>query len=236
VAAIECPSPFALQADGDCALVLPSTIVDKHGHLLDGDHDPKAKDGCDHRDTVEWKREHRNKGRKEHHMAEQQQEQSVVAQTQPTATKAEVGMPPAFDLSKVIPADGAISPMAATLGALAILSGVALKVVPSWLKSQAEMATKRLELKAKRMELEHQSKRDEKGGDCASRHAAALAALSAIEERLGSLEAKADGLAHEVESVKHSASSLSFDGDDGDIDRLEALEKKIAALAARVGA
>jgi len=231
---MSCPPPFVEQR-GDCVLVLQSDIVDKHGHKLDGDFDPKAKDGCDHRDTVEWKREHRNKGR-EKHMAEQQQEQPVIAQAQPTGTKAEVGMPPAFDLSKVIPADGSISPMAATLGALAILAGVALKVVPSWMKSQAEMATKRLELKAKRMELEHQSKRDEKGGDCASRHAACLASLSAIEDRLGTLEAKADGLAHEVEAAKHSASSLSFDGDDGDIDRLEALEKKVAALAARVGA
>ena len=234
MAAVECPPPFALQADGDCALVLSSSILDKHGHLLDGDHDPKAKDGCDHRDTPEWKAEHRKTGR-ETRMPEHKEDQAVVAQAQPTGIKAEVGVP-SFDLSKVIPADGAISPLAATLGALAIGAGVALKVVPSWLKSQAEMATKRLELKAKRMELEHQSKRDEKGGDCASRHAAALAALSAIEERLGSLEAKADGLAHEIESVKHSASSLSFDGDDGDIDRLEALEKKIAALAARVGA
>jgi hypothetical protein len=232
---MDCPPPF-VERGADCVLVLGSAIVDKHGHPLDGDSDPKAKDGCDHRDTPEWKAEHRNKGRKEHHMAEQQQEQPVIAQAQPTTTKAEVGMPPAFDLSKVIPADGAISPMAATLGALAILAGVALKVVPSWMKSQAEMATKRLELKSKRMELEHQSKRDEKGGDCASRHAACLASLSAIEDRLVTLETKADGLAHEVEAAKHSASSLSFDGDDGDIDRLEALEKKVAALAARVGA
>lgn len=234
---MSCPEPF-VERGNDCVLVLQSNIVDKHGHSLDGDHDPKGKNGCDHRDTPEWKAEHRNKGRKESHMADEAQQPSVIAPSEPVgvkATKAEVGAP-AFDLSKVLPADGAISPLAATLGALAILSGVALKVVPSWLKSNAEMATKRLELKAKRIELEHQSKRDEKGGDCASRHAACLAALSAIEDRLVALETKADGLAHEVEAAKRSASSLSFDGDDGDIDRLEALEKKVAALAARVGA
>lgn len=170
-------------------------------------------------------------------MAEQHQEQPVIAQAQPMATKAEVGAPPAFDLSKVIPADGAISPMAATLGALAILSGVALKVVPSWLKSQADMATKRLELKAKRMELEYQSKRDEKGGDCASRHAAALAAVAALEERLASVEGQASELAAEVASAKHEASSLSFDGGDGsDVDRLAKLEEQVAKLQAKVGA
>lgn len=232
---MSCPPPFVEQR-GDCVLVLQSSVVDKHGHPLDGDSDPKGKNGCDHRDTAEWKREHRNKGR-EKHMAEQQQEQPVIAQAQPAATKSEVGAPAAFDLSKVIPADGAISPMAATLGALAILSGVALKVVPSWLKSKADMATKRLELKAKRMELEHEAKRDQKGGDCASRHAAALAAVAALEERLASVEGQASELAAEVASAKHEASSLSFDGgDSADVDRLSKLEEQVAKLQAKVGA
>lgn len=41
-----------------------SQIVDKHGHILEGDSDPKSKNGCDHRETPEWKAEHKVKQKK----------------------------------------------------------------------------------------------------------------------------------------------------------------------------
>lgn len=42
----------------------PVSVRDKHGHLLDGDSDVHGRNGCDHRDTPEWKAEHM---RKKHH-------------------------------------------------------------------------------------------------------------------------------------------------------------------------
>lgn len=166
-------------------------------------------------------------------------QQAVIAQAEPhgvEATHAEVGVP-SFDLSKVLPTDGTISPVAATLGGLAILGGVALKVVPAWLKSRAEMATQRLALKAKRLELEQKAKQDEQGGDCASRHAACLAAVAALEERIKLVEKQADGLAMEVASAKDAATKLSLTGNHWvDIERVAWLEEQVAKLNAKVGA
>lgn len=165
--------------------------------------------------------------------------EGIVAQAEPhgvEATHAEVGVP-AFDLSKVLPADGAISPMAATLGGLAILGGVALKVIPSWLKARADMATQRLALKAKRLELEQKAKQDEQSGDCASRHAACLAAVAALDERLKLVEKQADGLAMEIASTKDAATKLSLTGNNVvDVDRVKQLEEQVAKLQVKVGA
>lgn len=172
-------------------------------------------------------------------MEEHHEQQAVITQAEPhgvEATHAEVGVP-SFDLSKVLPADGALSPMAATLGGLAILGGVALKVVPSWLKARADMATQRLALKAKRLEFEQQAKQQEQGLDCASRHAACLAAVAALEERLKLVERQADGLAAEVASAKDAATKLSLSGDASvDSERVGKLEEQVAKLTAKVGA
>lgn len=172
-------------------------------------------------------------------MSDQHEPQAVIAQAEPhgvEVTHAEVGVP-SFDLSKVMPADGAISPMAATLGGLAILGGVALKVIPSWLKARADMATQRLALKAKRLELEQKAKQDEQGGDCASRHAACLASVAALEERIKLVEKQADGLSMELASVRDAATKLSLTGNGSvDVERVAKLEEQVAKLTTKIGA
>lgn len=176
-------------------------------------------------------------------MEEQHQAQAhepVVMQAEPNgveATHAEVGIA-AFDLSKVLPADGTISPMAATLGGLAILGGVALKVIPSWLKARADMATQRLALKAKRLELEQKARQEEhQGTDCASRHAACLAAVAALEERVKLVEKQADGLSMDIASAKDAATKLSLTGNNSvDAERVARLEEQVAKLVAKIGA
>lgn len=155
--------------------------------------------------------------------------------TESPVTSAEVGVP-GFDLSKVLPAGGQLSPAALTLGGFAILGGVLLKVVPSWLRARTDMVAKRLELKAKRMELEQKSKQDEKQGvDCASRHAACMAAVAALEERVKLVEHQADGLSVEVASAKDAATKLSLTGGSSDSDRLSKVEERVAALAKKLG-
>ena len=127
-----------------------------------------------------------------------------------------------------------LSPTAAVLGGLAIAGGVALKVIPAWLKSRADMATQRLALKAKRLELEQKAKQDEQGGDCASRHAACLAALATLEERVKLVERQADGLMGEVASTKDSAAKLALNGGSIDPDRLAKVEEQVKELNRRL--
>lgn len=237
-----CPAPFAMDDDGRCRYAVPLSIRDEFGHLLDGDWDTKGAHGCQHRDTPEWKAAHARRATHKEMPVDEAQHQPAealaIAQGESHGVRSEVGVPDdlSFDLSKVLPENGTLSPLAATLGGLAIVGGVALKVIPSWLRSRAEMATKRLELKAKRMELEQQAKRDDKQGqDCAARHAACLAALSALEERVKLVEGQADRLASEIASAKDSATKLALKGGGTDDERVCALEKQVAALAAKVG-
>lgn len=170
-------------------------------------------------------------------MEELHQGQATVGRAEQavTETSATVGVD-SFDLSKVIPAGGQLSSTAVLLGGLAIAGGVALKVVPAWLKGRAEMATQRLALKAKRLELEQKSKDQQSEGDCTSRHAACLAAIAALEERVKLVERQADGLMGEVASAKDQATKLSLKGR-GTVDeeKLTRLEERVSALSKRVG-
>ena len=215
------------------------SIRDKFGHLLDGDWDSKGAHGCQHRDTPEWKAAHpRRVVAREKPMNEPENhhtEPAAVAQGEAHGVQSSVGVPEdfSFDLSKVLPADGSISPLAATLGGLAIVGGVALKVVPSWLRGRTEMATQRLALKAKRMELEQKSKEQQQSGDCVSRHAACLAAIATLEERVKLVEFQSDSLSSQIASAKDEATKLSMTGAAKDDERLLALEKKVASLVAK---
>jgi hypothetical protein len=241
---MSCPAPFAIDATGECVFSVGVRVVDEFGHPLDGDHDPKGRHGCHHTDTIEWKAAHRSvrirklKPVKESTVDEVQADVKHEAHEQAApSTTASVGASDdlAFDLSKVLPAGGQVSGLTVVLGGLAIAGGVALKIVPSWLRSRSEMAAKKLELKAKRMELEQKAKKDDKrDGDCASRHASCLSAISALEERVKLAEGHVDSLASDIASSKDEATKLSLKGDSGDADRLLALEKQIAALEQRV--
>jgi hypothetical protein len=214
-------------------------IFDDLGHEVDGDADPRAAHGCRHTHTLEYRKTHRaaNKNRKlkERPMEEIHQGTDAPPHAEPaTLTHESLGIA-AFDLSKVIPEGGTLSPLALTLGGLAIFGGVALKVVPTWLRGRTEMATQRLALKAKRMELEQKSKEQQQSGDCVSRHAACLAAIATLEERVKLVERQADGLMGEVASAKDEATKLSLAGRGSvDEDRLHQLEKRVVELSNKV--
>ncbi len=233
---MDCPEPFTL-ANGRCEFTVPFAVVDEFGHSLDGDWDPKGKHGCQHRDTPEWKAAHRPRkpvAKKKEVVVEEKHEEAAQ-QEAPVApvTIAHVGTSEdmAFDLSKVLPANGHISGTAALLGGAAILGGILLKVVPSWLRSRTEMAAKRMELKAKRLELEKQSKKDEQDGNCEARHAACLSAIRALEERVKLVESQADSLAGDVASAKDESAKLALrGGSDADDKQLALLSKRITKL------
>ena len=234
-----CPAPFNVDDDGRCRYSVSLSIRDEFGHLLDGDWDSKGAHGCQHRDTPEWKAAHaRRVAQKEMPVDEAQHQPTealAIAQAESHGVQAEVGVPDdlSFDLSKVLPGNGTLSPLAATLGGLAIVGGVALKVVPSWLRGRTEMATQRLALKAKRMELEQKSKDQQQSGDCVSRHAACLAAIATLEERIKLVEFQSDSLSSQIASAKDEATKLSMTGAAKDDERLLALEKKVASLVAK---
>jgi len=154
----------------------------------------------------------------------------VEAPAAPTTALTGIAEALPFDLSKVLPADGVLSTPAVVLGGLAIAGGVALKVVPAWLKSRAEMATQRLALKAKRMELEQKTKEAEQAdGDCAARHAACAAGLSAVNERVQLVEKQVDGLSLSIASAKDETTKLALKPSKHDA-RIDALEARLDAL------
>lgn len=236
----ECPPPFELVEDR-CRYAVPTRVFDRLGHEVDGDADPLAAHGCQHRSTPEYRRAHRKASNKlertkERPMEELHQGEPTMGHAEPaTETSAVLGVE-GFDLSKVIPAGGQLSGPAVLLGGLAIAGGVALKVVPAWLKGRAEMAAQRLALKAKRLELEQKAKEQQSEGDCSTRHAACLAAIAALKERVKLVEHQADGIMGEVASAKDQATKLSLTGRGSvDDEKLTRLEERVSAIALKVG-
>jgi hypothetical protein len=203
---------------------VPSEIHDKHGHPLDGDHDPRGHGGCDHRDTPEWKAE--NQKQKINRPAEpmkidpQPQEQPMSEHAEQAApapvTTETIGVDAAVtQVKSLVPAD--TSP-ALLIGGAAVLAviGAAIKLGPGMLKARAERAEREHELQMKRMEREEQRSEDE--------HSKCSAARGALELRISGLEKRLDEVAAEA---KNAVSSVpQFDEDFNPA----ALEKRLAKL------
>lgn len=233
---MSCPEPFVFE-DDRCRYALGLQVVDELGHPLDGDFDPKGHRGCRHEDTPEWKVAHRPRRvrKMEEHIqptppAVVKVSHDVGAPVVPTTALTGVADVLPFDLTRVLPSDGMLSTPAVILGGLAIAGGVALKVIPAWLKSRAEMATQRLALKAKRLELEQKVKEQDQGdGSCEARHASCAASVATLVERVQLVEKQVDGLSLSIASSKDEVAKLALRPGKDDA-RLDALEARMDAL------
>lgn len=218
---------------GDCRIPIPeegitiqvpSEIRDRHGHVLDGDHDPKGHDGCDHRDTPEWKAEH-PRPKKEKTMAETTQkpadhaEHAAAEQPAPQTTET-VGVDAAVSQVKsLVPADASPALLIGGAAVLAVIGG-ALKFGPSVLKARAEARERDHELQMKKLELEEKKSEDRSEDE----HSKCSAARGALELRVAGVEKRLDEVAS---AAKKAVSSLpQFDEDFNP----EAIEKRLAKL------
>ena len=182
-----------------------SQIVDKHGHLLDGDWDPKRKNGCDHRETKEWKAEH--KVHKIHKEVKENPTTNTVAVVEVPSKPLDIPPPPKkADLI-------ASAPM--LMGAAAgMVSSMAGPMVTSFLKGQASKL-----LKGKKGIKE--DKAEDKALDCKThnlqcntRSMQYSANIQALEARVGNLESKGSDLSFGANNIEEL------------LERIQKLEKK----------
>jgi hypothetical protein len=211
---------------GDCRIELPEgetlcfasemTIEDKHGHVVDGDHDPKAKHGCDHRETKEWKAEHR--GHKEHKMEEQKPVEIAIPDTvsmtpppAPVVTTSTVSVDAAVAQTKeLLGKDAGPGLLIAGAAALAVV-GAAIKIVPNYIKGKQELESKRIEAEQARSE-----KQDDNHQKCSTERMMLESKVAALQSKLDIVEAKAE---------KAGSASLNM----GDFDP-EELEERLAKI------
>lgn len=210
--------------NGPFEFAIPMTIVDKHGHTLDGDFDPKGAGGCDHRDTPEWKAEHPRK--KEKKMAKETEKPQAIVQ-EPVApmpelpaplaekTKALVEMPQTAtaELSGIIGKD--VSGPQVAMAVVAVAGGGA-----AWKFYQQRQKLKHQERMAEIENERHKNeqKQDDSHQKCATERATLLA-------RVAAAEAKAEEIARKLEQMKSESGSIGLDGFDPDD-----LEQRIAKL------
>ena len=152
-----------------------SQIVDKHGHILDGDSDPHGKNGCDHRDTKEWKAEHRVHKKVE--KKEIKQEQPVtVATVQIPSRPLDIPKPP----QKMD-----------TLASLPMLTGAIAGAVSSAVGPMAANFIKGLLknlLKSNKSNSKEEKK--EQPTDCKTSQLNAFARFRMLEAKISALESK----------------------------------------------
>lgn len=207
----------------------PSEIRDKHGHKLDGDHDPRGHGGCDHRDTPEWKAEHPkqkiNRPAEPMKIDPQPQEQPMaehVEQAAPAPVTTEtIGVDAAVTQVKALVPGGADASPALLIGGAAVLAvvGAAIKLGPGMLKARAEAKEREHELNMKRLEREEDRSKGQE-----DQHQKCSAARGALELRVSGLEKRLDEVASETKKAVSSVPQFDEDFDPA------ALEKRLAKL------
>lgn len=214
------PVSAFLSSLGDCRIELREgerlcfssamQMHDKHGHPVDGDYDPGAKNGCDHKETKEWKAEHQ--GLSEHQMEEQKSVEVLTASApEPVATTATVSVDAAVTQTKeLLGKDAGPGLLIAGAAVLAVV-GAAVKIVPTWLKGKQELEAKRIEAEQARTE-----KQDDNHQKCSTERAMLEAKVSALQSKLDIVEAKAE---------KAGSASLNM----GDFDP-EELQERLAKI------
>jgi hypothetical protein len=226
--------------------VLSAQTVDKHGHLLDGDNDPKGRNGCDHRDTPEWRAEHRHK---EKHMSDALpalQAPVALPPASPTApaTTATVGVPPmpsASDLAGI--ASGAGGGLAGVaVAAIAVLGGggAIWKFLQNRTKLDAEKSEQSHQQRMKELELQadNQKRDDEKHQQCSASRVALEAKLAAAEQRLAASEQSVSAMVSrlseaeaKVARVSEASTKLAAKLGEDDVDeKLSTFSKRITKL------
>ena len=216
-----------------------ASIVDKHGHPLDGDHDPKGANGCDHRDTPEWKAEHNVSHRHTKHKenppmsdivtpAPEEHHVEAAAPQLPAAPQATatVGVDAAVaQVKSLVPHDASPGLLVGGAAALAVI-GAAIKFGPQALKNRAEAAEREHEREMRRLELEEKKaqQNDDQHGKCSVERAALEAKVAALESSLSGMAAKVEEAAKAA--GEKPAAVGNFDPEDLE-ERLAMLEKAL---------
>ena len=201
----------------DCAVeegttfIVREQIVDAHGHVLDGDHDPMGSGGCQHEE-----------GKMKKHKAPEVepvveplpvQPAPVTATLPPVVgvTTASVGVADnaISEVKSLVPADGNANMITVALAVVGVAGGgAAWKFYQSHSKNKHEEAMKRLEIEEQRSQ-----KQDDQ-------HQACNASRMALEAKVATLTAK-------VEELSSKGSGSSFDLGDFDPEELEQRLKKL---------
>lgn len=212
-------------------------IRDKHGHPLDGDYDPHGANGCDHRDSPEWKAEHPAPPRRKEAPAaappkidpEITMADHVEVKEAPAPQTAEtVGVDQAVaQVKSLVPQDASPALMIGGAALLAVVGG-ALKFGPSVLKARAEARERDHELQMKKLELEEQ--KSEKSDD---EHSKCSAARGALELRVAGVEKQISEVAAKAEKAVSSTASFDMDGFESIEERLARLEKAAKTKVAK---
>ena len=205
--------------------VIGAQIVDEHGHLLDGDWDPKGRNGCQHTDTPEWKAAHRKVHHKEKVMADVVEVPAPAPVPEAPATVASVGAPDLLgQVQQLMPKDGNATGVTAVLAALVVVGGLLYKLGPNLLKARNEREMKKLEIEEKKLEQQN------------DQHQACTAARVALEGRVTQLAARIEQVDAMCSSISHKVEETSISFGEGSspeeiVERLEALEAKSAKKA-----
>lgn len=248
--------------DGGLCFSIAQTVVDKHGHQLDGDRDPLGHHGCDHRDTAEWRAEHpRHHHRRRHRTSEKAMSDTTTDTAEapvllavsttpalpdvaPVETTATVGVDQAVSQVKaLLPAGADASPVLLIGGAatLAVVGG-AIKFGPQMLKARAEKQAQEHEAKMKQLEIEQQKAEQQKQQDdnhqqCSAARVALEVRVAAAEQRASGAEAKVSSLESKISELSSKSGGLDLGGFDPEAleERLQKLEKSLKAKPAVVG-
>jgi len=236
-----------LRIPPDCRIDLPSgtsfigstEIADKHGHVLDGDFDPKGHRGCNHKDTPEWRAEHPQIRRKAVKRAEwdagtpdvgapeeEPPMSDAVQQQEAPKTTESIGVDAAVaQVKTLVPTDASPALMIGGAAALAVI-GAAIKLGPGMLKARAEARERDHELQMKKLELEEKKSEDRSEDE----HKACSVARGALELRVTGVEKRLDEVAAEAKKAVASGPSFGENFDPESIeDRLARLEKAAKA-------
>lgn len=210
------------------------TVHDKHGHLLDGDYDPKGQGGCDHRETPEWKAEHPKERKMAKEAPKSQDAIQVVppvagneivnpqitdAVTQKTKALTEAPQTAAKELSGIIGHDVSGAQVAMAVVAVAG-GGAAIKLYNNISKRKHD--EKMAQIESQKNEKKKSDKKDDHGS-CNVARAALEARVLAAEQKTAALEARLAEI-----QKKSQDSGLDFDFDPEELqERIEKLEKAL---------
>jgi hypothetical protein len=197
-----CPIPLEVKG-----FYFRQAIVDKFGHVLDGDWDEKGLNGCDHRDTPEWKAEHQKKVA---HKKGPVKMETVTVQDTPTletATVATVGVAKPIEVPPAQPEFGLVA--AALVGAV---SGAAVSSLMKLLKKK-EPAPVPVPVPVK--------EKKESPSDCKAHHLKCGINQNHVAEELSRLDKRLLAL----ETVEQSPVEFSMSRIEELAERIEKLEK-----------
>jgi hypothetical protein len=182
-------------------------VVDKHGHILDGDNDPNGKHGCDHKETKEWKAEHRVHKKAE--VAKELEQQQTIASV---ATQ-----PAHLDIPKPPPEAEGLESMTMITGAVAGVVGSSLG--PILTKLLKNYGMKFLKSRFKKPGSERAAEEDKGALDCKTHNMQCNTRSTQFSAKLQMLESRLS----EKDSSSYNISNNSIEDL---IERIEKLEKK----------